>query len=268
MSSRSSLVLLALGASLVSVSAAHAQTGVISFSFSGNSDSPQYVAAKLAAGVVPAMNFSFDNGGSIGGSPADTLTYSDGTSSTATLSSYKAYDSQSGKLASQSDYSNNGNEQLLNGYIESGPPAATNAAATFTISSVPYASYSLYVYAYNGASQFGTYTVTPSGSITGTSQDAMLQSTFDPANPFTQATATTAGDYLLFTGLTGSSFTLTANRTTGDTSSTTFIPIDGFQIVATPAAVPEASTTVSLGLLLALGLGGFAVARKKASSVN
>ena len=43
---------------------------------------------------------------------------------------------------------------------------------------------------------------------------------------------------------------------------------DGFfnnlnETAAVPAAVPEASTTVSLGLLLALGLGGFAVARKR-----
>ena len=31
----------------------------------------------------------------------------------------------------------------------------------------------------------------------------------------------------------------------------------------TPAAVPEASTTVSFGLLLALGLGGVVIAAKK-----
>ena len=45
---------------------------------------------------------------------------------------------------------------------------------------------------------------------------------------------------------------------------------DGFfnnlkETAAAPAAVPEASTTVSLGLLLALGLGGFALAARKRS---
>lgn len=35
-----------------------------------------------------------------------------------------------------------------------------------------------------------------------------------------------------------------------------------------PAAVPEASTTVSLGLLLALGLGALAVTRRRAASTN
>ena len=270
MSHQPSFALLALGGLLLSSAAVHAQTNIISFSFSGNPNTPQIVQPQLSAGVVSAPNFNTDNGGNSGGGYP--LTYSDAMDSGASVSAYNSYDSQNNNLAKNANYSTDGNQQLMNGFIESGPSAAANAAATVTVDAVPFTTYSLYVYAYNGSlsspGTIGTYTVTPSGSLTGTSQDAMLQSTFDPANPFTQATATTAGDYLLFTGLTGSSFTLTANRTTGDTSSTTFIPIDGFQIVATPAAVPEASTTVSLGLLLALGLGGFAVARKKAASVN
>ncbi len=57
---------------------------------------------------------------------------------------------------------------------------------------------------------------------------------------------------LTFTGL---------NTAGGD--NTAFIDSVG----VSPAAVPEASTTVSLGLLLALGLGGVAVAAKKRKSV-
>lgn len=38
--------------------------------------------------------------------------------------------------------------------------------------------------------------------------------------------------------------------------------------IVTPAAVPEASTTVSLGLLLALGLGALAVSRRRAASAK
>ena len=37
-------------------------------------------------------------------------------------------------------------------------------------------------------------------------------------------------------------------------------------LIVTPAAVPEASTVVSFGLLLALGAGGFITARKKATA--
>ena len=278
MSYKPSFTLLAFGGLLLSASAAQSQTSagvgptsVISFSFSGNANAPEYVDPTLNAGVVSVPNFNTDDGGNSGGGYTD-LAYNGGGDSFASVSSYNSYDAQDNNLAKNSDYNSNGNEQLLNGFIESGPPAAAQANATVTVSAVPFTSYSLYVYAYNGSlsspGTMGTYTVTPSGALGGASQTVMLQNTFNQSNPFTMATATTPGDYLLFTGLTGSSFTLTANRTTGDTSSTTFIPIDGFQIVATPAAVPEASTTISFGLLLALGLGGFAVARKKSAAAT
>lgn len=260
-----SLALLALGGLVLSAPAVHAQTNVISFSFEGNSDTPSAVFPNLSAGVVPAMNFNNDTAGNSGSvtNGSKGLAYSDATPSGVTLS-YSSYDAQNNKLSANPNYNTDGNQQLMNGFIESGPPAAANAAATVTVSSVPFSSYSLYVYAFNGSPELGTYTVTPSGSVVGTSQTAIIQGTFDPANPFTMATATTAGDYLLFTGLTASSFTLTANRTASDTASTTFIPIDGFQIVGTPAAaVPEVSTTVSLGLLLSLGLAGMLTARRR-----
>lgn len=52
-----------------------------------------------------------------------------------------------------------------------------------------------------------------------------------------------------------------------ETTSGTRQLVSGF-LIETPAAVPEASTTVSFGLLLALGLGGAAVAaRKKKATV-
>ena len=268
--SKSSLALLAFGGLLLSVPAAQAQTNIISFSFSGNPNVPEYVDPTLNAGVASAINFNTDNGGSSGGGYTD-LAYNGGGDSFASVSSYNSYDAQDNNLAKNSSYNGDGNQQLLNGFIESGPPAAANPTATVTVSSVPYASYDLYVYAYNGSlsspGTMGTYTVTPSGSLVGTSQTVMLQNTFSPSNPFTLATATTPGDYLLFTGLTGSSFTLTADRTAGDTASTTFIPIDGFQIVqSSPAAVPEASTTISFGMLLALGLGAVAVRKKKVAA--
>ena len=55
------------------------------------------------------------------------------------------------------------------------------------------------------------------------------------------------------------------DTTTGDLSAiaTGFNGPHGLAFVPTPAAVPEASTTVSFGLLLALGLGGLAMSAKK-----
>jgi hypothetical protein len=41
-----------------------------------------------------------------------------------------------------------------------------------------------------------------------------------------------------------------------------------FTVTLQSAAVPEASTTVSLGLLLALGLGGMVIARKRTAAVK
>lgn len=274
MSRKSSLSLLALGALLLSAPAVHAQTNIISFNFQGNSDTPAAVNHNLNAGFVPAMNFNNDVAGNMGAvTNGNTVTYSDKTPSGVTFS-YNSYDAQNSGLDANPNYLSDGNQQLLNGFIESGPVAAgpngTNATANVTVSAVPFTTYDLYVYGYNGSlsgpGTMGTYTVTPGGSALGTSQTVELQDTFNPSSPFTMATATTPGDYLLFTGLTGSSFTLTANRVTGDTSSTTLIPIDGFQLVSTPAAVPEASTTISFGLLLALGLGAVAVRKKNSAA--
>jgi hypothetical protein len=44
--------------------------------------------------------------------------------------------------------------------------------------------------------------------------------------------------------------------------------VDNVSVFATPAAVPEASTTVSFGLLLALGMGGVIAAKKKKQSAS
>jgi hypothetical protein len=44
--------------------------------------------------------------------------------------------------------------------------------------------------------------------------------------------------------------------------------LNELQVYGSPAAVPEASTTVSLGLLLMLGLGGMAVAKKRKKSLS
>jgi hypothetical protein len=44
--------------------------------------------------------------------------------------------------------------------------------------------------------------------------------------------------------------------------------LNELQVYGSPAAVPEASTTVSLGLLLILGLGGMIVAKKRKKSLS
>jgi hypothetical protein len=72
-----------------------------------------------------------------------------------------------------------------------------------------------------------------------------MVSTTDPV-----ATDKTFGTYVNTTGI-------ALNNTSGNWR------FDNVNFSGTPAAVPEASTTISFGLLLALGLGGFAVAKKR-----
>ena len=85
----------------------------------------------------------------------------------------------------------------------------------------------------------------------GASPSAITGVTVDPATNMagfnsSRISFSTSGIYLNFQGLV---ITPTGNVT--------------LDIAATPAPVPEASTTVSLGLLLALGMGGLVVAAKR-----
>ncbi len=61
--------------------------------------------------------------------------------------------------------------------------------------------------------------------------------------------------------------TISGTLANGDVLDTTFQDFNGTINLNTPAAVPEASTTVSFGLLLALGLSGVVLARKKSVKV-
>ena len=75
----------------------------------------------------------------------------------------------------------------------------------------------------------------------------------------TTGAATSSGIYSLIPGTVLSTFSFQAS---GEFAPTARSINAGFLIV-TPAAVPEASTTTSLGLLLALGLGGVMIAKRK-----
>ena len=92
-------------------------------------------------------------------------------------------------------------------------------------------------------------------SLDGTSLGSFAPESFTYEAMTTDSVAVTAGSHTL---------TFTGMSETGD--QTAFI--DAVSVSPVPAAVPEASTTVSLGLLLALGMGGIAVAAKRKKSVG
>ncbi len=107
-----------------------------------------------------------------------------------------------------------------------------------------------------GQGIFGTPTV-------GSSQDLAFQST-SPISP-TTVTNNPAGGFFNFSGspVANFGFRFLVGTNTAYDNTTNF---SGFLFPnggALPPAVPEASTTVSLGLLLALGMGGLIVASKR-----
>jgi len=119
------------------------------------------------------------------------------------------------------------NRELLNGYIDSGSPSSS----TIAISAIPYSSYDIIVYfSSDTAGRVGTMNV---GSTTYDFTTMGSAATSGVNALFTQATSTTSGsptanaDYAIFTGLSGTSQTITSLVATGG-------GIAGFQIVAAP----------------------------------
>ncbi len=243
--------------------AAQAQTG-ISVNFVGDNSVGNEILTSEMAGVVPFANFNNDAGGAmgtIGGDAASgsTLVDSMGNPTGATVT-YNAGDSNINLLDITS-----ADNRLMNGFIDSGAATlASGGTATTTISvaGIPtsFGTYSVYVYFFNGATTTGTYTITPTG---GTGAGTTTVTGLTDFTGFQQAMTGGNGNYFVFSGLTGTSFDLTA--TSLDT--TNGAPIDGFQIVATPAAAPEPMSFVPI--LLGAGLlGGLIVARRRSAGVS
>ena len=84
--------------------------------------------------------------------------------------------------------------------------------------------------------------------------------------PLGLASGTTASDYTFYQFTVQADSPLTALMFSAADDYKNTITLDDISV--TPAAVPEASTTASFGLLLALGLGGLAVAAKKKAGTS
>ncbi len=240
--------------------AAQAQTG-ISVNFVGDNNVGNEILTSEMAGVVPFANFNNDAGGAmgtIGGDAASgsTLVDSMGNPTGATVT-YNAGDSNINLLDITS-----ADNRLMNGFIDSGAATlASGGTATTTISvtGIPtsFGTYSVYVYFFNGATTTGTYTITPTG---GTGAGTTTVTGLTDFTGFQQAMTGGSGNYFVFSGLTGTSFDLTA--TSLDTAKGA--PIDGFQIVSsvTPAPEPAGFVPVLMGTLL---LGGLVATRRRAA---
>jgi autotransporter-associated beta strand protein len=210
--------------SVVTLGAGHS---VISVNFQGSNTSA--LAPSESAGVINMSNWN--NAGGASGS-ASALVDALGGASSASVS-----------WASNNTWNlpiteSPGNARMMRGYLDTSNTSTT----TVTVSGLPSVfttgSYSVYVYRdgdNGGNPTAGNYTI---GSTTINATDN-ANSNFN--GTFTQAN-NSAGNYIVFTGLTGSSFTLTAQATNARA------PINGIQIVATPGTgpVPASPSGVSV----------------------
>ncbi len=224
---------------------AEAQTTGISVQFDGSGTA---LSSTGTAGVIALANYNALSGAS--GSISSGLVDSTGTLTSLSLTFSSSYTNASYNGTPSTD-----NQKLMSGGISVNSPSSKD---TVTLSNIPYASYSLYVYVGpndgNGGNSYFDNAVTD-GTTT-------YYSYFPGGNfgGFTQATSTVSGtytanaNYILFTGETSSSLTFSLTPVNNGGSD-----INGFQIIDT-AAVPEPGTIgyLSIGLLF----GGFCYFRR------
>ncbi len=201
---------------VVTPSASAAQGAIVSLNFVGNDPTP--MAASESAGVAAAVNWN-NATGSQGSLPSllDNLGLPTGTSVT-----WAANNPWALGIADTP-----GNSHMMNGYLDS----TNTSTTTVTVSALPASftgnGYDVYVYCNgDGTGRAGDYTI---GSATIQAQDTIRYS-----GAFTQA-SNSPGNYVKFTGLTGSNFTLSAHASA--TGGGFRAPVNALQIVAHPPLV-------------------------------
>jgi len=213
---------------------------------SWNYDRNGTVTGTAVAGVVPVANWN----NSWPSNPTTDLVDDTGASTTIDLAytSFNTWNIQGSHPGVDGDGSYN--KELLNGYLNAGPagwnPPVTSSSVA--ISQIPYASYNIIVYFSSDGGgregQVGNGSATYYFSTLGAASIAGSNATL------TQTTSTSvsdyaAGNYAIFTGLSGASQTITLQMRDNDE----WGGIAGFQVVA----VPESSAALLGGLGL-LGL--------------
>jgi hypothetical protein len=211
---------------------------------SWNYDRNGTVSGTAVAGVVPVANWN----NSWPSNPTTDLVDDSGTPTTIDLSytSFNNWNIQDSHPGVDGDGSYN--KELLNGYLNAGPagwnPPTTSSSVA--ISQISYANYNIIVYFSSDGGgregQVGNGSTTYYFSTLGAASIAGSNATL------TQTTSTStsdyaAGNYAIFTGLTGGSQTITVQMRDNDE----WGGIAGFQIVAVPE--PSAALLGGLGFL-------------------
>ncbi len=223
----------------------------IGLNFVGGAPAP--MALGETAGVVPVSDWN----------------NAAGATSTASLSLVDGSGVTTGASAAWSDsagiYGNGlsnlpGNDRLMDGYLDTNNTSTTSVTVAGLPAACTIGGYTVYVYfkGLNGSiNQVGAYTIggttlyglDPANStFTGTFTPVPASSTTD------QGTATPAGNYLVFRGLSSSSFTLTAQAGSAD-GPYARAPINGIEIVPNVSQTSLTIASLTGGGLVTLGAG-------------
>ncbi|HLJ93089.1 MAG TPA: PEP-CTERM sorting domain-containing protein [Gemmataceae bacterium] len=244
------IMMMALGAVLAFGSVAQADEIGINFTGGNNAGAPTSLLATDIAGVVPQANWNNANGT---GATLNGLLNQNGVATTASVTWHADGTWGSGTGTAS------GNAKLYNGYLDSTGTSPTTVTVSGLAAAGLAGSYDVYVYftgdgAGSNPPRSGNYTI---GSITQLALDTIgFKGTFVQATP----ADANGGNYLVFSGLSGDSFTLSANPVNFRS------PVNGIEIVSPAAApVPEPTTLALAGMSL-LSFMGYAWKRRRTAA--
>ncbi len=215
------------------------------------------------AGVVPLPNWNNVNaptGGVADITTGANLVRSTGTATTASVSvtgSPNAWSIPAAQLPNSAD------GRMMSNYVDTNNTSITSITAVGLLAAGFTGTYDVYVYAIGDsqANRVGDYTI-------GTQSFRMLDNTqFN--GTFTQVTAPggtgpgQSGNFMRFTGLTGDTFTLTAQA--AQDINGVRAPINALQIIST-APVPEPGSLLLTGMAALGGLASWRRRRRKATA--
>ena len=247
----------ALAVGLAGVASGQAQSLGLNFAATDPDAGTSSLGAADVAGVVPHSNWNNLDGNN--GTDVSGLSLSTGASSTAVVSWTSPNTWRSG---GNNGFADGPDKVLTSGYLDTGDTAA--GGISITVSSLDPAltsmSYDVYVYfvSDSGADRGGGYTLDDGNVPLLQYGSTLANPTGHVLDPGDDNDNTSDGTYLRFSGLTGSSFTLTSN-TELTTPNGFRAPINGIQIVG----VPEPGT-IALSILGGVGL--LAMARRRRNS--
>ena len=195
------------------------------------------------AGVVPQANWNNRNEGNF--NPGTDLVDSNGGTLVGTTASVSTQ--WTNGVANHGSAS--GDQILMNGGLDGG----NTTTLSMTVNNVPYALYDVYVYFDGGNTSGLNGTYTADDGVAPQSALGTDNSNWNTTPGFVLDTGS-GGNYLVFSGLTGSNLTVSSLPTV--TGGVTRAPLNGIQIVE---VVPEPSTSI----LALLGLVGFVARRRR-----